>query len=250
VGQSSTGYGLSSMSPVAPSSLGAISGAGNVQPMISQAMFASLQDDGTLPYEVSGLSVTIGGVAVPVLYGSPYGVKFFMPADIPLGVAEVIVTSQEGYVCQGLVVVDRSGSRLMTVNDDENGVAVVTNGQKQTAFTFDVESPENFSSDKRTRLSLFATGISASASNTDNSNDIKVGNDVRANFAESVSVEARLSNGQTYTLPVEFAGQQGVMPGLDQVNVILIPELKGVGNIQLTLIVGGQRSNAPTVFIK
>jgi len=41
-----------------------------------------------------------------------------------------------------------------------------------------------------------------------------------------------------------------VLPGLDQINVILIPQLKGAGTVQLTLIVGGQRSNAPTVFIK
>jgi uncharacterized protein (TIGR03437 family) len=41
-----------------------------------------------------------------------------------------------------------------------------------------------------------------------------------------------------------------VLPGLDQINVILIPQLKGAGTVQLTLVVGGQRSNAPTVFIK
>jgi uncharacterized protein (TIGR03437 family) len=173
-----------------------------------------------------------------------------MPADVPVGIAEVIVSSQEGYICQGLVSVDRTGSRIMTVNDDDNGVAVATNGQKQTAFTFDVTSPENFSTDKRTRLSFFATGISATAANTDTSNDINVGGNVRPNFAESVSVEARMSNGQVFTLPVEFAGAQGVLPGLDQINVILIPQLQGVGNVQLTLIVGGQRSNAPSVFIK
>jgi uncharacterized protein (TIGR03437 family) len=250
VGQANAGYGLTSISSVAPSSLGAIAGTGNVQPMISQSVFAMLQSDGTLPYEVGGLSVTVAGVAVPVLYASPYGIKFFMPADIPLGIAEVIVSSQEGYVCQGLVSVDRTGSRIMTVNDDDNGVAVATNGQKQTAFTFDVTSPENFSTDKRTRLSFFATGISATAANTDASNDINVGGNVRANFAESVSVEARLNNGQVFTLPVEFAGVQGVLPGLDQINVILIPQLQGVGNVQLTVIVGGQRSNAPSVFIK
>jgi len=250
VGQANAGYGMTSISSIAPASLGAISGAGNVQPMISQTVFATLQNDGTLPYEVGGLSVTVNGVAVPVLYASPYGVKFFMSPDIPVGIAEVIVSSQEGYVCQGLVSVDRSGSRIMTVNDDENGVAVITNGQTKTAFTFDVQTQENFSSDKRTRLSIFATGISASAANTDTSNDVHVGGNVTANFAESVSVEARLNNGQVYMLPVEFAGAQGVLPGLDQINVILVPELKGVGNVQLTLIVNGQRSNAPTVFIK
>jgi len=54
---------------------------------------------------------------------------------------------------------------------------------------------------------------------------------------------------QIYLLPVEFAGEQGVLPGLDQVTVRLITELKGAGSVQLTVIVNGQRSNAPTVFI-
>jgi uncharacterized protein (TIGR03437 family) len=73
---------------------------------------------------------------------------------------------------------------------------------------------------------------------------------VRPNFAESVAVEARLGDGRVYLLPVEFAGAQGVLPGLDQVNVRLIPELRGAGTVQLTLILGGRRSNAPTIVIQ
>jgi uncharacterized protein (TIGR03437 family) len=41
-----------------------------------------------------------------------------------------------------------------------------------------------------------------------------------------------------------------VLPGLDQVNVRLIPELRGAGTVQLTLILGGRRSNAPTIVIQ
>jgi len=52
-----------------------------------------------------------------------------------------------------------------------------------------------------------------------------------------------------YNLPVEFAGEQGVLPGLDQVTVRLITELKAAGSVELTLIINGQRSNAPTVVI-
>jgi uncharacterized protein (TIGR03437 family) len=109
---------------------------------------------------------------------------------------------------------------------------------------------ENLGSDKRTRLSFFASGISGSAVNTNTSNDVAVGGIVRANFAESITVEARLNSGQVLTLPVEFAGVQGTLPGLDQITVILTPELRGAGTVQLSLIVGGQRSNAPTVTIK
>jgi hypothetical protein len=40
------------------------------------------------------------------------------------------------------------------------------------------------------------------------------------------------------------------VPGLDQVTVILRPELKGAGIVQMTLIVGGRRSSSPTVVIQ
>jgi uncharacterized protein (TIGR03437 family) len=64
-----------------------------------------------------------------------------------------------------------------------------------------------------------------------------------ANLAESVTVEARAGDGRVFTLPVEFAGAQGTLAGLDQVNVVLVPELRGVGSVQLTLVVNGVKSN-------
>jgi len=241
---------MASISSVAPASLGSIAGPGNLQPMTSQTVFTSPLSNGTLPYEVGGVSVTIAGIAAPVLYASPSGIKFYVPADVPVGIMEVIVSSQDGYICQGLVSVERNGSMIMTTNEDENGSVVAANGQTLIASNFDVVSPGNFGTDKRTRVTFFATGISGSAFNTDTSNDIKVDGSVRANFAEAVTVEARLGNGQVFTLPVKFAGVQGTLPGLDQVTIVLIPELKGAGTVQLTLIIGGRRSNAPTIFVK
>jgi uncharacterized protein (TIGR03437 family) len=138
----------------------------------------------------------------------------------------------------------------MTTSEDENGSLAVANGLSLIASNFDVTSQNNFGSDKRTRLTFFATGISGSVLNSDSRNDVTVDGRVRANLAEVISVEARLGNGQVMTLPVEFAGAQGVLPGLDQVTVILKPELRGAGTVQLTLVVGGRRSNAPTVSIK
>ena len=250
VGVANIGYGLSVPSSVAPSSLAAISGVTNPQPMLGQIKYAALQPDGTLPYEVAGLSVTVGGVAVPVVYVSPWTVKFVMPA-ISEGIAEVIVTSQDGYVCQGLVSVERNNSRIMTTSDDENGSIAVANGQNLIASNFEVTSLGNFGSDKRTRLTFYASGISGSVTNSVTTNDISVDGKTRANLAEGISVEARLGNGDMMTLPIEYAGPERALPGLDQVTVILKPELKGAGAVQLTLIVNGRRSPAaPTVFIK
>jgi uncharacterized protein (TIGR03437 family) len=166
------------------------------------------------------------------------------------GMVEVIVSSQDGYICEGVLSVERSVSRIMTTNDDDNGSIAIANGQNLIASNFDVTSPGNFGSDKRTRLTFFASGISGSVSNSNTSNDITVNGKTRINFAESITVEARLPNGQVMTLPVEFAGAQGAVPGLDQVTVILRSELKGAGIVQLTLVVNGRRSSSPTVFIK
>ena len=249
VGQANTGYGMTSVSSVAPSSIASISGAGNVQPMTSQTNFASQSPDGTLPYEVSGLSVTVNGAAAFVVYASPSAVKFVMPSEVTEGMAEVIVSSQDGYICEGVVSVERNAARIMTTNEDENGSVAVANGLNLIASNFEVTSPGYFGSDKRTRLTFFASGISGSVLNSNGSNDISVNGKVRANLAEGVSVEARLGNGQVLTLPVEFAGA-GSLPGLDQVTVILRSELTGAGTVQLTLVVGGRRTNAPTLFIK
>ena len=194
--------------------------------------------------------MTVGGVAVPVLYVSPWTLKFYMPADIPEGMTEVIVSSQDGYVCEGTVSVERNASRIMTTSEDDNGAAVVANNHTFTTTNLKVETPENYGSDKRTRLSFFAMGISGSVSNADITNDVNVAGSVRPNFAESVSVEARLADGRVYLLPVEFAGAQGLLPGLDQVTVRLIPELRAAGTVQLTLVLGGRRSNAPTITVQ
>jgi uncharacterized protein (TIGR03437 family) len=97
---------------------------------------------------------------------------------------------------------------------------------------------------------LYATGISGSALNSNPSNDLQVDGLLRQNFAEAVIVEARLGNGTVINLPVEFAGRQGMLPGLDQVNFMLTSQLAGAGTVQLTIIVGGQRSNTGTIVIQ
>lgn len=249
VGQALAGYS-SSPSSLTPGSLGSIVSTANSDPMTSQTTFATLLANNTLPYEVGGLTVTVVGVAVPVVYASPSTVKFFMPVDVPLGTLEIIVSSQDGYVCQGFVTVDRLSSRLLTIADDDSGKAIASNGITGTTAAFDVVTPQNFGSDKRTRLNIFATGISGSASNTNPGNDVVAGGRILVNYAESIVVQARRTDGRVFNLPVEFAGAPGVLPGLDQIIAVLIPDLKGAGTIQLKVIVGGHESNGPTVFIR
>lgn len=45
------------------------------------------------------------------------------------------------------------------------------------------------------------------------------------------------------TLPVAYAGPQGVYVGLDQVNILLPKSLRGAGNVTVQLTVDGQAAN-------
>jgi uncharacterized protein (TIGR03437 family) len=249
IGPISSGYGPVAGGIVAPASLGALFGDAVQSPLGSQPSFASLPAGQTLPVELSGVSVSIGGEAAPILYVSPARVTFLVPADLPSGDAEVIVVSQSGYVSKGSISIMPNVTRIMTSLDDETGPAMAINDARQMMEPLPVNTWLNFSPDKRTRLTFFATGVSGSAANTDTSNDVTVGGVVIPNLAESVVVEAHTQDGRVYRLPVEFAGPQGVVPGLDQINVVLVPELQDAGMVDLTLIVNGQRSNAPTIVV-
>ncbi|MDQ1729685.1 MAG: hypothetical protein QOD33_1810 [Pyrinomonadaceae bacterium] len=244
IGSASTGYDQQSLGVLAPASLGLVFSSVD-QSLVSLAASAS----GSLTYELAGVSVVIAGRAAPLVYVSPTRLAFVVPADISMGSAEVIVTSQNGSVSRGLTLIVRNVFRLITGPDSGAGTAVAMNLPKQTNG-FDVVTNENFGADKRTRVALFAIGISAGAANSDTANDVRAGTATLANFAESVSIEARKSNGQLVSLPVEFAGAQPGLIGLDQILVRLDPELRAAGTLELTLIVAGQRSNMATIFVR
>ena len=82
-------------------------------------------------------------------------------------------------------------------------------------------------------------------------NDIRLPNGrVIINFAEWCLVEARTADGRVFDLPIEFAGATESVPGLDQINVVLIPELAGAGAVQLKIVTAGVRGNTITVFMR
>jgi uncharacterized protein (TIGR03437 family) len=205
-----------------------------------------------LPFELSGASVSINGRAALLLYVSPSRISFLVPQGLPQGELEVLVTSQDGYVSRGAVVVNNIAPALFTADGSGAGQALSMNRSEPASASYEVSSPHALGADKRTRVTLFATGISAGAANVNPANDVRMANgQIVVNVAESVSVEARTADGRLYQLPVEFAGTpEGRLPGLDQINVMLLPELRGAGLVDLTIIINGQRSNTAAINIR
>jgi uncharacterized protein (TIGR03437 family) len=250
IGPAPASYSLGGPPQIAPVSLASVFGNAAISPLGTQTLFASIGAGGTVPYELGGINVTVAGKAVPLTFVSPSRVSFYVAADIAPGAAEVIVTSQSGFVSRGVTTIVPNATRLFTASENNDDSATSLNANNQLTPSFAVITAENFSSDKRTRVMLYATGISGSAINSNPSNDLQVDGLLRQNFAEAVIVEARLGNGTVINLPVEFAGRQGMLPGLDQVNFMVTSQLAGAGTVQLTIIVGGQRSNTATIVIQ
>ena len=131
-----------------------------------------------------------------------------------------------------------------------DGPIVALNVARQTFDSYNsVTTNANFGEDKRTRLMMYATGVSSLAANTDAGNDLIVNGVVVPNLMESVTVEAHTQDGRIFQLPREFAGATGWTAGLDQVEVVLIPELQGAGVVDLTIVINGIRSNTGKIVV-
>jgi len=160
------------------------------------------------------------------------------------------VTSREGSIFNGTAAVAGLNPIILGSIGDTSGRAAALDGVGLSGG-FSTVGSGLFGLDSRTRVSIWASGISTGVYNSDAGNDIFLGpGQVIENLSESVAVEARTSDGTVYLLTVEFAGSQGTLPGLDQVNVVLVPELRGAGPVELTIVVGSVRSNAMTIMVQ
>lgn len=142
---------------------------------------------------------------------------------------------------------------IFLANGGSNDAGAILNSGTSTFGHVNVTTAETLGADKRTRLMLFAMNISAGTTNaasTSSYSDVRTESGVLVNSADSVTVEARTTSGQVFRLPVEYAGAQGGNSPLDQVNIVLVPELQNAGNVQLTLIKNGQRSNTATIIVQ
>ncbi|MEJ7619152.1 MAG: hypothetical protein WKF30_19745, partial [Pyrinomonadaceae bacterium] len=168
--------------------------------------------------------------------------------------AALSVTERD-YVSKETVTAAMGSPAVLTIDPSGAGEvgageAVALNEDNGRSGPFSVLTTAMAGGEHSTRLMLFTTGISGAAPNTNPNNDVRLGDRVLANLAESVGVEARTAEGRVIRLDVEYAGLQGKYSGLDQVNIIIPPELNGIDRIELTIIVGERRSNTGIISFK
>jgi uncharacterized protein (TIGR03437 family) len=200
-------------------------------------------------YELGGVSVTVGGTAVSLISVSPTTISFNVPADLPGGLADVVVTTRDGYIVHTTASVSGLNPLIFVQQGDANSAGAILNSFAAltglSPFTVGW-----FGDGGNSRLTILASGISTGLANTNVTNDVFLTNGkLLENYAESVTVEARTTGGKVISLPVEFAGSTSMQRGLDQVTVRLTSELAGAGNVQITIVAGGRRSNTAGIVV-
>ncbi|HEX6715650.1 MAG TPA: hypothetical protein VF088_00985, partial [Pyrinomonadaceae bacterium] len=219
----------------------------SASPFSTQSGSASID---AAQYELANVTMTVNGRAVVLTKVTPTQINFFVPSGLPGGLSEIIVTSREGYVTHGTAAIAGLNPTILGRVADSTGQGSIVDAIGFQSGVVPVDRSSWFLPDSRTRVTILASGISTGVTNTDFSNDVVGIGRTFENLAESVAVEARRSDGSVFMLPVEFAGAQGTLVGLDQVTVVLVPELRGAGSIQVTIIVNGARSNTMRLTVQ
>ena len=163
----------------------------------------------------------------PLFYVSPSQINFEVPAGTATGNVTLEVVNGAIQPAQTTAEIDKVAPALFAYDDntaiayalriEPDGIPAVLSVRGAIALD-----------DRPVYLVLYATGI--------------------RNRSSVANVKCTIGG---ITLPVEYAGSEGSgIPGLDQVNVRLTADLKGLGVTNLALTVDGIPSNTVSVEIR
>lgn len=194
-----------------------------------------------LPTTLGGTRVTIKDSAgrereAGLFFVSPNQVNYLLPADAAIGTATIIITSGDGTRSLRTAQITALAPGLFTANSNGQGVPaavvlrIAANGAQSyepvavfdaaqnrfIARAIDLGAPG-----EQVYLLLFGTGLRQRGKLED--------------------VRAMLGNIEA---PISFAGAQGALAGLDQINVLVPRALAGRGEVELRLSVNGKLANA------
>lgn len=200
-----------------------------------------------LPTALAGTSVNVRDSAgverlAPLFFVSPTQINYQMPAATAAGIATLTILNAAGVVASGTVLITEVAPGLFTANASGQGVAAAlvlrlkADGTQQYEAVAQFDASQNRfvavpidlgPATEQVFLVLYGTGLRLRSSLT--------------------AVQARLA---TTEAPVSFAGTQGSLTGLDQVNLRLPRSLAGSGEVTVTLTVEGRAANSVRVSIR
>jgi uncharacterized protein (TIGR03437 family) len=200
-----------------------------------------------LPTNLGGTTVTVRdskGVErlAPLFYASSQQINFQLPTGSAAGYGAVIVKINDTVVSSGAVKIEAFAPGIFTAASNGTGVAAgkvqrirngistyeemferdPTDSTKWRAIPIDLDPPTD-----NVYLLLFATGVRG-----------------RSN---PLNASANVGG---VNLPISYAGSQNEFVGLDQINILLPPSLKGKGEVDVVVTIDGVALNTVRVRIK
>jgi uncharacterized protein (TIGR03437 family) len=200
-----------------------------------------------LPLDLAGTRVTVRDSAgierlASLLFVSPTQVNYLMPAETAAGLATVTIASGDGNVFSEAVEIAPAAPGLFVANADGQGVAAAVALRVKAGGSTSYEPVAQFDVAQGRYV---ATPVSLGAGN-DEVYLLLFGTGMRS-AGSLAAVKARIGGVETQVL---YAGAQGDLAGLDQINLRLPRDLAGRGEVTIELAVDGQRANAVTVHLR
>jgi len=238
-------YGIKMAASVSNASYATLAGAYAANANSTVAPDSLVSTFGT---DLGGTSLTLmdssnASFTAPLLFSSAGQVNYVAPSGMKTGPAWLTITSGDGTVSQGVILVENVAPGIYSANSNGQGVAaadVITQhaDQSQTitqSYTCAgsggcVAQPINLApAAGAVYLELFGTGLR------------------HASSASSVTVQVG-----NLSLPALYVGPQGQYPGLDQVNVQLPASLAGSRTLNVTVKTQdtGATSNVVSIFVQ
>jgi uncharacterized protein (TIGR03437 family) len=200
-----------------------------------------------LPLALAGTTVTVRDSAgaeraAPLFFVSPTQINYQMPPASAPGPATVTVVTQTGVVSQSTVNLAAVAPGLFSANASGQGAAAALALRVKADGTQSFEPIARFDAVQQRFVALpldlgpaseqvfliaFGTG-----------------------WRNRTSLNAVAANLGVVTAPVSFAGAQGGLVGVDQLNVQIPRTLTGRGEVGLLLTVDGKQANAVRLSIK
>jgi uncharacterized protein (TIGR03437 family) len=178
-----------------------------------------------LPTELAGTRVFVNGVAAPLFFVAPSQVNFLVPAGVSTGSAVVEITAGDNSVSRGTINLYLIAPSLFTSNakGTDAPAAVVT---KDGINFASVGNPDGTSNplDAGDYLVLFGSGFRKASLN-----------------AVQITIGGRPA-------PARFAGPQGGLAGLDQINTQIPPGVSGL--VDVVVSINGRAANLVKVRIR
>jgi virginiamycin B lyase len=200
-----------------------------------------------LPTELAGTSVSVRDSAgttrnAPLFFVSPTQVNYLMPTGTANGAASVTITSGDGRLALGATQIAAVAPGLFAANADGRGVAAANVLRVKADNTQIYEPPAAVFDPAQNKFVARPIDLGAES---DRVFLILYGCGVRFRSAQS-AVTARIGG---VDATVGFAGAQGELAGVDQVNVLLPRSLVGRGEVSVELSVDGKAANAVTIRV-